>query len=62
MTTSSLLEPRVYNSRTIIRRHALKNALIPFVTIIGLQVGLLFGGAVITETILLDPWHGTVGR
>lgn len=38
-------EPRV------IRRHALRNALLPVVTIIGLQLGALLGGAVLTETI-----------
>ncbi len=35
----------------VIFKHALRNALIPVVTIIGLQVGLLFSGAVLTETI-----------
>jgi len=40
-------------------RHALKNALLPVVTIIGLQVGLLLGGAVLTETIF--SWPG-IGR
>ena len=37
--------------RLIIRRHALRNALIPVVTLIGLTFGELLGGAVITETI-----------
>lgn len=44
--------------RMVIIRHALKNALIPFVTIIGLQVGVLFGGAVITESIFSIPGMG----
>lgn len=39
-------------------RHALKNALLPVVTIIGLQVGLLLGGAVLTETIFSWPGLG----
>lgn len=37
--------------RTVVLRHALKNALIPTITILGLQFGQLLGGAVITETI-----------
>jgi ABC-type dipeptide/oligopeptide/nickel transport system permease component len=45
--------------RTVILRHALRNALIPLVTVIGLQFGALLGGAVITETIF--AWPG-VGR
>jgi peptide/nickel transport system permease protein len=42
----------------VIRRHALKNALIPAVTIVGLQLGNLFGGAVITETVFAYPGMG----
>jgi len=37
--------------RTVIRRHALRNALIPVVTYAGVSLGVLFGGAIITETI-----------
>jgi peptide/nickel transport system permease protein len=44
--------------RTVIVRHALRNSLIPVVTVIGLQVGLLFGGAVITESIFAVPGIG----
>ena len=44
---------------TILIRHALKSAAIPVVTIIGLQVGQLLGGAVVTETVF--AWPG-VGR
>jgi len=43
----------------VIYKHALRNALIPVVTLIGLQFGALLGGAVITETIF--AWPG-VGR
>ena len=43
----------------VVLRHALRNALIPVVTLIGLQVGFLLGGAVVTETIF--SWPG-VGR
>jgi peptide/nickel transport system permease protein len=39
------------NERTVISRHALRNALIPVVTILGLTFGQLLGGAVLTETI-----------
>lgn len=43
----------------VVYRHAMKNALIPLVTILGMQVSILFSGAVITETIF--SWPG-VGR
>ena len=43
----------------VVLRHGLRNALIPVVTLIGLQAGFLLGGAVITETIF--AWPG-VGR
>lgn len=39
------------SERRVMLRHALRNALLPLVTIIGLQLGLLLGGAVLTETI-----------
>ena len=42
----------------IIGLHALRNALIPVVTVIGLQVGLLFSGAILTETIFAWPGIG----
>ncbi len=44
--------------RLVIRRHALRNALIPVVTIIGLQTGRLFGGAVVVETVFALPGLG----
>lgn len=44
--------------RTVILSHAFRNALIPVVTVIGLQVGALLGGAVITETIFSWPGLG----
>lgn len=43
----------------VVIRHALRNALIPVVTLIGLQIGFLLGGAVVTETMF--AWPG-VGR
>ena len=42
--------------RTITRRHVLRNALLPVVTVIGLQAGLLFSGAILTETVF--AWQG----
>jgi len=45
--------------RAVIWRHVLKNAAIPVVTVMGLRVGFLMGGAVITETIF--SWPG-IGR
>jgi len=44
--------------RVVIIRHALKNALIPTITMLGLQLGALLGGAVITETIFSRPGVG----
>lgn len=62
MTRSSLLEvlrrdyittarSKGLKERAVIYRHALKNALIPVVTVVGLQFGTLLGGAVLTETV-----------
>jgi len=62
LTRSSLLEvmrndyirtawSKGLRERTVVMRHALKNALIPVVTITGLQVGALIGGAVIVESV-----------
>jgi len=45
--------------KKVINKHALKNALIPVITVIGLQFGYLLGGAVLTETVY--SWPG-VGR
>jgi len=42
----------------VIGVHALRNALIPVITVIGLQVGLLFTGAILTETIFSWPGVG----
>lgn len=47
-----LFEPRV------VLRHALRNALLPVVTVVGLQVGFLLGGAVLTETVFSWPGVG----
>ncbi len=70
MTRSSMLEvmrqdyvrtahAKGLAERVVIVKHALKNALIPVVTVTGLQFGFLLGGAVMTETIF--SWPG-VGR
>jgi len=42
----------------VIARHALKNSLIPVVTLVGLQIGAIFEGALITETIFFWPGIG----
>ncbi|WP_353182409.1 ABC transporter permease [Bosea sp. (in: a-proteobacteria)] len=44
---------------TVVLRHTLRNALVPVVTLIGLQIGFLLGGAVVTETVF--SWPG-IGR
>jgi peptide/nickel transport system permease protein len=69
MTRSSLLEvlrqEYIITARskglpewTVVTRHALRNALIPILTIVGLQCGLLLGGAILTETIFSWPGLG----
>ena len=42
----------------VIGLHALRNAMIPVITVIGLQVGVLFAGAILTETIFSWPGVG----
>lgn len=42
----------------VIRRHGLRNALLPVITLLGLQLGTLLGGAVITETVFSWPGVG----
>lgn len=70
MTRTSLLEvlgsdfvrtarAKGVSERTVVLTHALRNSLIPVVTLIGLQIGFLLGGAVVTESMF--AWPG-VGR
>jgi peptide/nickel transport system permease protein len=69
MTRSSMLEvlrqdyiktakAKGLSQRRVIFKHALRNALIPVVTTIGLQFGILLGGAILTETIFAWPGVG----
>jgi ABC-type dipeptide/oligopeptide/nickel transport system permease component len=69
MTRSSMLEvlrqdfvrtarAKGLGERLIVARHALKNALIPIITVIGLQFGALLGGAVLTESVFGWPGMG----
>jgi len=69
MTRSSMLEvirldyirtarAKGLAEKVVIMRHALKNALIPVVTVIGLQTGTLLGGAVLTEIVFAWPGIG----
>jgi peptide/nickel transport system permease protein len=44
----------------VLLRHGLKNALIPIVTVVGVQAGYLLGGAVFTETVFAWPGVGTL--
>lgn len=46
------------SGRTVIMLHALRNALIPAITVIGTSLGALLGGAVITETVFTIPGMG----
>ena len=69
MTRSSLLDvlgedyvrtarAKGLRERTVLLAHALRNALLPIVTVIGLQLGFLLGGAILTETIFSWPGLG----
>jgi peptide/nickel transport system permease protein len=69
MTRSSMLEiirqdfvrtarAKGLNERLTISRHAVKNALIPVVTVVGLQVGYLLGGDILIETVFSYPGIG----
>ena len=69
LTRSSLLEvmqqdymrtarAKGLNENLVVYRHGLRNALIPLVTMVGLQVGFLLGGSVIIETIFAWPGIG----
>jgi len=49
------------HERPVVLKHALKNALIPTVTVMGLQVGFLIGGAIVIETLFAMPGLGTFG-
>ena len=71
MTRSSLLEvlgmdyirtarSKGLSERVVVGRHALRNALIPVITILGLQLGSLLAGAVVTEKIFNWPGIGTL--
>lgn len=70
MTRSSMLETlhqdyirtaraKGVSEGRVIRKHALRNGLIPIVTVIGLQLGILLGGAVLTETVYSWPGIGS---
>ena len=48
------------NERTVVGRHAFRNALNPIITVIGMQLGGLIGGAVLTETVFAWPGIGTL--
>lgn len=69
MTRSSMLEvlkqdyirtaySKGLKKRAVVFRHALKNALVPIITVIGLQFGVLLAGAILTETIFSWPGLG----
>ncbi|GBD09170.1 Dipeptide transport system permease protein DppB [Candidatus Thermoflexus japonica] len=70
MTRSSLLEvlgedyirtarAKGLRERIVLARHAMRNAMIPIVTVVGLQTGSLLSGAVLTETVFALPGVGT---
>lgn len=46
--------------RAVVARHAMKNAMIPVITVMGVQVGNIFSGAIITETVFAVPGVGRI--
>ena len=69
MTRSSMIEvlsqdytttarSKGLKEQVVVIKHALKNALIPIITVIGLQFGMLLGGALLTETVFAWPGLG----
>jgi ABC-type dipeptide/oligopeptide/nickel transport system permease component len=46
------------SERVVVIRHVMRNAMLPVVTIIGLQLGSLMGGAILTETVFAWPGIG----
>jgi peptide/nickel transport system permease protein len=69
MTRSSMLEvirqdyvrtarAKGQKEQIVIGRHALKNALVPIITVIGVQFGYLLGGAILTEVVFSIPGVG----
>ena len=48
------------NERTVIMRHALKNSLIPVITLIGIGISFIFGGSVLVETVFAIPGVGSL--
>ena len=46
------------NNREVLFRHALRNAILPFITIIGLDIPFLLGGALVTESVFTWPGMG----
>jgi len=46
------------SSRTVLFKHALRNAILPFVTIVGLDIPFLLGGALVTESVFAWPGMG----
>ncbi len=53
-------EARGLKHRRIVLRHALRNAAIPTVTVIGLEIGYLIGGAIVVETVFAFPGVGSL--
>jgi ABC-type dipeptide/oligopeptide/nickel transport system permease component len=51
-------EAKGLSRRAVVLRHALRNALLPVLTVVGLQVGRLLAGAILTETIFSWPGIG----
>jgi len=53
-------EAKGLGRRTVVMGHAFRNSLIPIVTMLGLQVGALLGGAVVIEVVFARPGLGTI--
>mgnify|MGYP001089228151 FL=1 len=53
-----ILSPKGLSEQVIVVKHALKNALIPIITVLGIQLGTMLGGAVLTESVFSVPGLG----
>jgi peptide/nickel transport system permease protein len=60
ITRASILDVRAkgLSDATVLRRHALRNAAVPIVTVVGIGIALLIGGAIVTESVYNIPGLG----
>ena len=52
--------PRASAKSTVLWRHVLRNALVPIITVVGLELGTLLSGSIIVETVFAWPGSGSL--